>query len=138
MLDGEEISQILNKRFLKIEFRVFVFQVQKLQHQWISYLSLTNTLSLMLNGTRKTIIKNFSRCLSVFVMEPTDMRKSNDDSLIMATSYKNYANVVWPIKCLSISRAASRPSLIAHTTKDCPRRQSPAAKILSPLVLYLP
>jgi hypothetical protein len=32
------------------------------------------------------------------------------------------------MRCLSTSRAAWRPSWIAHTTSDCPRRQSPAAK----------
>jgi len=34
--------------------------------------------------------------------------------------------------------AASRPSLIAHTTSDCPRLQSPAAKTPSTLVAYSP
>jgi len=35
---------------------------------------------------------------------------------------------VSPIRYASTARAASRPSHIAHTTSDCPRRVSPAAK----------
>ena len=35
-------------------------------------------------------------------------------------------------------RAASRPSAIAHTTSDCPRRQSPAANTPGTEVAYLP
>src|SRR5271154_741327 len=35
---------------------------------------------------------------------------------------------VSPIRYASTARAASRPSQIAHTTSDCPRRESPAAK----------
>lgn len=34
-----------------------------------------------------------------------------------------------PDRYASACRAASRPSLIAHTIRDCPRRASPAAKI---------
>jgi hypothetical protein len=33
-----------------------------------------------------------------------------------------------PIRNRSMARAAFRPSLMAHTTSDCPRRISPAAK----------
>jgi hypothetical protein len=36
--------------------------------------------------------------------------------------------VVAPMRRLSMARAASRPSAIAQTTRDCPRRMSPAAK----------
>ncbi len=39
-----------------------------------------------------------------------------------------------PIRNSSTARAAWRPSRIAHTTSDCPRRMSPAAKIFSRLV----
>ncbi len=42
-----------------------------------------------------------------------------------------YFKFVYPIRLLSTSRAASRPSRMAHTTKDCPRRISPAANTLS-------
>ncbi len=42
---------------------------------------------------------------------------------------------VCPISHRSIDRAASRPSWIAHTTSDWPRRMSPAAKTPSRLVL---
>ncbi len=40
-------------------------------------------------------------------------------------------NTVAPIRCLSTAWAACRPSRIAHTTSDCPRRMSPQAKTLS-------
>src|SRR5205814_3440351 len=43
-----------------------------------------------------------------------------------------------PIRNRSIARAAPRPSLMAHTTSDCPRRQSPQAKTLGRLVANLP
>ena len=43
-------------------------------------------------------------------------------------------SVLWPVRYSSISHAAPRPSLIAHTTKLCPRRQSPAAYTPSTLV----
>ena len=42
---------------------------------------------------------------------------------------------VYPIRYSSISAAASRPSLIAQTTRDCPRRISPTAKTPSLEVL---
>ena len=35
-----------------------------------------------------------------------------------------------PIKYSSTFRAHSLPSLMAHTTSDCPRRISPAVKLL--------
>ena len=37
-------------------------------------------------------------------------------------------SVLVPIRKASIARAAPRPSLMAQTTSDWPRRQSPAAK----------
>src|SRR5580658_6725877 len=40
----------------------------------------------------------------------------------------SYGSLLDPIRYWSIPRAAWRPSLIAHTTRDCPRRISPAAK----------
>ena len=43
-------------------------------------------------------------------------------------------NVLEPIRYSSTARAAWRPSRIAQTTSDWPRRMSPAAKILSRLV----
>lgn len=39
-----------------------------------------------------------------------------------------YRSRVSPIRYLSMPRAALRPSEIAHTTNDWPRRMSPAAK----------
>ncbi len=49
-----------------------------------------------------------------------------------------YGNTVEPVRYRSISRAASRPSLMARTTRDWPPRQSPAANTLSRLVRYRP
>ena len=43
-------------------------------------------------------------------------------------------STVVPISASSIARAAWRPSRIAHTTSDWPRRMSPAANTLSTLV----
>uniref|UniRef100_A0A8W7PXV8 Uncharacterized protein n=1 Tax=Anopheles coluzzii TaxID=1518534 RepID=A0A8W7PXV8_ANOCL len=43
-----------------------------------------------------------------------------------------------PIRYVSIWRAACRPSEIAHTTSDWPRRQSPAAKTFGFAVPYMP
>ena len=40
-----------------------------------------------------------------------------------------------PIRNSSTARAAWRPSRIAHTTSDCPRRMSPAAKTFGADVL---
>lgn len=40
----------------------------------------------------------------------------------------SYYRFVYSIRLLSTSRATSLPSLIAHTTSDCPLRTSPAAK----------
>lgn len=37
------------------------------------------------------------------------------------------SKLVLPIKCASIARADSRPSLMQRTTSDCPVRISPAA-----------
>ena len=45
------------------------------------------------------------------------------------------SNIDSPMRNSSTFRAASRPSEIAHTTKDCPRRQSPAANTFSTEVL---
>ena len=39
-----------------------------------------------------------------------------------------------PIRCASTARAHCRPSRIAQTTSDWPRRMSPAVKTLSTLV----
>jgi hypothetical protein len=44
-------------------------------------------------------------------------------------------SVVVPIRYWSIARAHSRPSRIAHTTSDCPRRMSPAENTLGSEVL---
>jgi len=49
-----------------------------------------------------------------------------------------YAKCVSPIKYRSISRAAPRPSLMAQTTRLCPRRMSPAAKTPGTLVANFP
>ena len=38
-------------------------------------------------------------------------------------------SAIKPDRYASACRAASRPSLIAHTIRDCPRRASPAAKM---------
>ena len=46
--------------------------------------------------------------------------------------------LVWPMRKRSHSRAAARPSLMAHTTSDCPRRMSPAANTPGWLVAKLP
>src|SRR6185369_3834895 len=43
-----------------------------------------------------------------------------------------------PIRNSSIARAACRPSRIAQTTSDWPRRMSPAANTFSTLVAYPP
>src|SRR5690606_34908913 len=51
---------------------------------------------------------------------------------------RRYGSSVVPIRYRSHSRAAPRPSLIAQTTKLCPRRQSPAANTPSRLVVNLP
>ena len=45
------------------------------------------------------------------------------------------AKFVWPISVLSTTLAHCRPSLIAQTTKDCPRLISPATHTFSLLVL---
>ena len=42
--------------------------------------------------------------------------------------FTSYYRFVYSIRLLSTSRATSLPSLIAHTTSDCPLRTSPAAK----------
>ncbi len=49
-----------------------------------------------------------------------------------------YGRLVSPIRYRSTSRAAARPSLIAHTTRLWPRRMSPAAKTPLTLVMYRP
>lgn len=41
----------------------------------------------------------------------------------------------YPIRLSSTARAASLPSLMAHTTRDCPLCISPVTKTLSTLVL---
>ncbi len=41
-----------------------------------------------------------------------------------------YTRFVYPIRAWSTSLAQARPSVMAQTTRDWPRRQSPAAKIL--------
>ena len=46
----------------------------------------------------------------------------------------SYYRFVYSIRLLSTSRATSLPSLIAHTTSDCPLRTSPAAKTFFTLV----
>lgn len=46
-----------------------------------------------------------------------------------------HGNVVLPIRKRSHSRAAPRPSLIAQTTRLCPRRMSPATNTPSTLVV---
>jgi hypothetical protein len=51
-----------------------------------------------------------------------------------ATEFQRGSAVV-PINARSIARAAWRPSRIAQTTSDWPRRTSPAAQTLSTLVL---
>ena len=45
-----------------------------------------------------------------------------------------YLNVEYPIRYSSTALAASLPSRIAHTTRDCPRCISPAVNILSTFV----
>ena len=55
--------------------------------------------------------------------------------------YKNYTirtRFVYPFRYSSTSAATERPSAMAHTTRDCPRRMSPAAKTFSTLVVNLP
>ena len=47
-------------------------------------------------------------------------------------------SVLEPIRNSSIARAAPRPSLMAQTTSDWPRRQSPAAKTFGTFVANLP
>src|SRR3990172_9481665 len=55
------------------------------------------------------------------------------------TSFKDrQGRLVSPIRYRSHSRAAPRPSWIAHTTRLWPRRISPAAKTPSTLVANLP
>src|SRR5262249_19725325 len=58
--------------------------------------------------------------------------KAGDDSARKtgsgAKSYRGRS--VFPIRNVSIERAHSRPSRIAHTTSDWPRRMSPAEKTL--------
>ena len=52
-----------------------------------------------------------------------------------ACRLSNYrGKTLLPIKNSSMARAACRPSRIAHTTSDWPRRTSPAANSLSTLV----
>src|SRR5688572_20463724 len=51
--------------------------------------------------------------------------------------YPHYGSSVAPISQRSHSRAAPRPSAMAHTTSDCPRRASPAANTPGTLVPYL-
>lgn len=48
---------------------------------------------------------------------------------------KIYARFEYPIKNLSTAFATLLPSLIAHTTSDCPRCMSPATNTFSTLVL---
>ena len=45
---------------------------------------------------------------------------------------------LYPIRLKSTSLAASLPSRIAHTTKDCPRCISPAVNTFFTFVLYIP
>ena len=52
--------------------------------------------------------------------------------------YPGAGNSLLPMRNRSTARAAPRPSLIAQTTSDWPRRQSPAAKTPSTLVAKLP
>src|SRR4249919_1000026 len=48
---------------------------------------------------------------------------------------RHLGSVVVPIRYWSIARAHSRPSRIAHTTSDWPRRMSPAENTLGSEVL---
>ena len=48
----------------------------------------------------------------------------------MPIEFRHLGKLVVPIRNWSIARAQSRPSRIAHTTSDCPRRMSPAEKTL--------
>ncbi len=59
--------------------------------------------------------------------------ESKNLSLLLLRTEKvnacHYFKRVLPMRNLSTPAAALRPSEIAHTTSDCPRRMSPAAKI---------
>ena len=58
--------------------------------------------------------------------------------LVRAAALKGQGSLVVPERNRSISLAASRPSLMARTTRDWPLRQSPAAKTFGTDVLYSP
>src|ERR1019366_5554192 len=60
-------------------------------------------------------------------------RKS--DTGLSAGGTEIYAKLELPMRYLSMETAALRPSEIAHTTSDWPRRISPAAKILGTEVM---
>ena len=47
---------------------------------------------------------------------------------------EDQGKLVYPMSDSSTSRAAERPSCTAHTTRDCPRRISPAANTPGTLV----
>src|SRR5579884_3787733 len=69
--------------------------------------------------------------LRPFVVRPRDVRRR-------VGSRDHHGKFVRPIRYRSHSRAAPRPSLIAHTTRLWPRRMSPAANTPGTLVANRP
>ena len=91
----------------------------------------------MLNVTLP--VKPDRGCCKLAKRSATAMCEKTQAGLLRRSSLqKVYGRFEAPIRNLSHSRAAPRPSFIAQTTRLWPRRQSPAAKMPATLVVNWP
>jgi len=74
----------------------------------------------------KTLVPHFSGALANVLRAPTDGTQAQ--ALESGPPCRGSERAPYAARYLSIASAALRPSAMAHTTSDWPRRMSPAAK----------
>ena len=93
--------------------------------------------SLLKSGRARTVCGADWPSTSLRPQAQGERRRNDADCSCPAVS-KPPQRFVYPIRDRSTALAASRPSRMAHTTRDCPRCMSPAVKTPATEVSYSP
>jgi len=85
------------------------------------------------------IFANFSACRGepCVHMFTARLMQGEHEARTAAQNNLRKGSSEYPIRYESTAWAAARPSLMAQTTRLCPRRMSPAAKTPSTLLMYV-
>ena len=95
--------------------------------------ALAGTLSIIFQGFRKSCPKHRK------IPPPRkNIHELSTRDISLSETYTTRTRLVQPLRYASTSAAALRPSAMAHTTRDWPRRISPAAKTFSTVVAKPP